>query len=93
MPAPDQSRCAGLPGAGRFARGRAGPPAVVGVVLAGGSLAGKDSWSSSLSFSSDFVRDFGGDFRGSFIPAAPWGSSEKGAASRVLRDLGPDPYT
>jgi hypothetical protein len=42
-------------------------------VLAGGSLAGKDSSSSSSSFSSDLAGDFrGGDFCGSFIPAAPW---------------------
>jgi hypothetical protein len=45
-------------------------------VLAGGSLAGKDSSSPSSSFSSDFVGDFrGGDFCGSFILAAPWEGS------------------
>src|ERR1700727_2338924 len=71
--AADQPRRGGLSGLGCFFCRRSGPPAAVGV-LDGGSLAGKDSSSSSSSFSSGFDRDLlGGDFRGSFIPAAPWG--------------------
>ena len=78
-PGADQARGGGLPGAGRFARDRAGPPAEVGVVLAGGSLAGKDSSSSSSSFSSASARDLrGGGFRGSFMPMAPRWEHRKG---------------
>ena len=72
-PAPRlQPRRGGLSALGGFVRDRSGPPADVGV-LAGGSLAGKDSSSSSSSLSSGF--DCGllaADFRGSFIPASPW---------------------
>ena len=65
-PAPQLQRWrVDFPGAGRFVR--AGPPTEVGV-FAGGSLAGKDSSSSSSSFSSASARDLrGGVFRGSFI--------------------------
>jgi hypothetical protein len=65
----DQPCRGGLSDAGRVAR--AGPPAEVGVVLAGGSLAGKDALSASSRFFSASARDSRGGFRGSFIPAAP----------------------
>jgi hypothetical protein len=69
-PAPDQPRRGGLSGSG-CSGDRSGPPAAVGV-LEGGSLAGKDSSSSSSSLSSGFdCVLLGGDFRGS-IPASPW---------------------
>ena len=70
-PAPDQPRRGGLSGSG-CSGDRSGPPAAVGV-LEGGSLAGKDSSSSSSSLSSGFdCVLLGADFRGSFIPASPW---------------------
>ena len=52
-PAPDQPRRGGLSDLGGFVCDLSGPPAAVGV-LDGGSLAGKDSSSSSSSFSSGF---------------------------------------
>ena len=70
--APDQPRHVDLSGLGGFVCDLSGPPAAVGV-LDGGSLAGKDSSSSSSSLSSGFDCGLlGGDFRGSFIPASPW---------------------
>jgi hypothetical protein len=71
-PAPDQPRRGGLSDLGGFVCDLSGPPAAVGV-LDGGSLAGKDSSSSSSSFSSGFDCGLiGDDFRGSLIPASPW---------------------
>ena len=70
--APDQPRRVDLSDLGDFVCDLSGPPAAVGV-LDGGSLAGKDSSSSSSSLSSGFDCGLlGGDFRGSFIPASPW---------------------
>jgi hypothetical protein len=70
-PAPDQPRRCDLSALGGFVCDLSGPPAAVGV-LDGGSLAGKDSSSSSSSLSSGFDCGLvGGDFRGSFIPASP----------------------
>jgi hypothetical protein len=69
----DQPCRGGLSDAGLLAR--AGPPEEVGVVLAGGSLAGKDALSASSRFFSASARDSRGGFRGSFIPAAPLGEA------------------